>query len=156
MTQRIVLKRSNVPGKVPLTTDLEFGEIAVNTADGRMYVKYNDGPDQIAEFKNALELQNLLDGKADLVSGAIADNFAALDVDGNLTDSGFKASDFATIVHTHLEVDITDLDKYTQVEVDTLLSDKAELVHTHLEVDITDLDKYTQVEVDTNIGAAIT
>ena len=35
-------------------------------------------------------------GKADKVSGAIAGDFAGLDANGNLTDSGKKASDFAT------------------------------------------------------------
>ena len=34
--------------------------------------------------------------KADKVSGAVAGDFAALDANGNLTDSGKKASDFAT------------------------------------------------------------
>jgi hypothetical protein len=37
-----------------------------------------------------------IEGKADLVSGATAGNFAGLDSNGNLTDSGSKASDFAT------------------------------------------------------------
>lgn len=37
-----------------------------------------------------------LDGKADKVSSATAGNFAGLDANGNLTDSGSKASDFAT------------------------------------------------------------
>jgi len=37
-----------------------------------------------------------IEGKADLVSGATAGNFAGLDVNGNLTDSGSKAADFAT------------------------------------------------------------
>lgn len=35
-------------------------------------------------------------GKADKVSSAVADNFAGLDANGNLKDSGKKASDFAT------------------------------------------------------------
>ena len=35
-------------------------------------------------------------GKADKVSGATVGNFAGLDANGNLTDSGSKASDFAT------------------------------------------------------------
>lgn len=77
--------------------------------------------------------------------------------------------------HTHTESNITDLDKYTQAEVDALiindhgglngLSDDdhpqylnesrgdarySQLSHTHVEDDITDLDKYTQNEV-TNI-----
>ena len=35
-------------------------------------------------------------GKADKVSGAVAGNFAGLDANGNLTDSGSKAADFKT------------------------------------------------------------
>lgn len=37
-----------------------------------------------------------ISGKADKVSGATSGNFAGLDSNGNLTDSGKKASDFAT------------------------------------------------------------
>lgn len=37
-----------------------------------------------------------ISGKADVVSGATAGNFAGLDASGNLTDSGSKASDFKT------------------------------------------------------------
>jgi len=40
-------------------------------------------------------IQNV-DDKADRVDGAVPGNFAGLDSDGNLTDSGFKADDFAT------------------------------------------------------------
>ena len=39
--------------------------------------------------------------KADKVSGATNNNFAALDANGNLKDSGKKASDFADAAHTH-------------------------------------------------------
>jgi hypothetical protein len=35
----IKMKRSAVAGKVPLITDLELGEIGVNTNDGRMFIK---------------------------------------------------------------------------------------------------------------------
>ena len=43
----------------------------------------------------ALQDEDIAD-KADKVSGATADNFAGLDSNGNLKDSGSKASDFAT------------------------------------------------------------
>ena len=39
--------------------------------------------------------------KADKVSGATSGNFAGLDANGNLTDSGSKASDFAISDHSH-------------------------------------------------------
>jgi hypothetical protein len=35
----VKFKRSAVPGKVPATTDLNLGEIALNTYDGRIYLK---------------------------------------------------------------------------------------------------------------------
>lgn len=39
MSTSIKLKKSSVPGKVPLSTDLEYGEIALNYADGIIYFK---------------------------------------------------------------------------------------------------------------------
>lgn len=46
--------------------------------------------------------------KADKVSQATSGNFAGLDVNGNLTDSGSKASDFAAASHSHAWSEITD------------------------------------------------
>jgi len=43
MASTIKLKRSAVPGKVPVAGDLEVGEIAVNTADAILYIKHTDG-----------------------------------------------------------------------------------------------------------------
>jgi hypothetical protein len=39
MAQSIVLKRSALPGKVPETGSLNLGEIALNTYDGKVYLK---------------------------------------------------------------------------------------------------------------------
>lgn len=39
---KIILKKSAVPGKKPQPTDLEFGELALNYADGIVYYKTND------------------------------------------------------------------------------------------------------------------
>jgi len=39
MANKIILKKSSVAGKVPLATDLEIGEIAVNLADAMLYSK---------------------------------------------------------------------------------------------------------------------
>jgi hypothetical protein len=49
MASNVKLKRSATAGKVPLTTDLNLGELAVNTFDGKLYLKKNDGTDQIVE-----------------------------------------------------------------------------------------------------------
>ncbi len=55
----------------------------------------NDSSVSGATVKDALE--TLDSNKADKVSGATDGNFAGLNASGNLTDSGSKASDFATI-----------------------------------------------------------
>ena len=78
------------------------------------------------------------------------------------------------IGHTHLEADITDLDKYTQAEVDAAIlgatpnwtsitgkpssftpsahthvkADITDFAHTHVEADITNLDKYSKSQVN--------
>jgi hypothetical protein len=43
MAVNIKLKRSAVPGNIPTTSQLELGEIALNTADGRAFMKKSDG-----------------------------------------------------------------------------------------------------------------
>jgi len=46
----IKLKRSAVQGKVPVVGDLDLGEIALNTYDGKAYMKKNDGVESIVEI----------------------------------------------------------------------------------------------------------
>lgn len=41
MANKLKIKRSSVPGKVPTTTDLDLGELAINTYDGKAYMKKN-------------------------------------------------------------------------------------------------------------------
>lgn len=45
----IKLKRSAVQGKVPVVGDLDLGEVAINTYDGKMYIKKDDGTPAIVE-----------------------------------------------------------------------------------------------------------
>ena len=42
-------KRSSVAGKVPTTGQLELGELAVNTFDGKLFLKKSDGTEEIVE-----------------------------------------------------------------------------------------------------------
>lgn len=39
MPNKIILKKSSVAAKVPLATDLDVGELAVNLADAKLYSK---------------------------------------------------------------------------------------------------------------------
>lgn len=42
MANKLLLKRSSVAGKVPVSADLEVGELAVNLADAMLYTKRSD------------------------------------------------------------------------------------------------------------------
>lgn len=46
---RITLKKSSIAGKVPNAVDLTLGELAVNTHDGKLFLKKNDGVESIIE-----------------------------------------------------------------------------------------------------------
>lgn len=39
MTNKVLLKKSSVADRVPQTADLDYGELAINYADGRLYFK---------------------------------------------------------------------------------------------------------------------
>jgi len=39
MANKVLLKKSSVAAKVPLTTDLDYGEVALNYTDGKLYFK---------------------------------------------------------------------------------------------------------------------
>ena len=50
MAQTITLKRSASSGSQPSTSDLALGELALNTYDGKVYMKKNDGSESIVEI----------------------------------------------------------------------------------------------------------
>lgn len=51
MASTLKLKKSSVVGKVPLTTDLDYGELAINYSDGKLFYKKADNT--IAEISGA-------------------------------------------------------------------------------------------------------
>jgi hypothetical protein len=60
MAQNIRLKRSATAAKVPLTTDLALGELAINTYDGKMYFKKDvSGTASIVQLANDNEVVKL-------------------------------------------------------------------------------------------------
>ena len=43
ITQSILLRRTNIAGKVPTTSSIQLGELALNTNDGKAFMKKDDG-----------------------------------------------------------------------------------------------------------------
>ena len=75
MSTTIKLRRSSIPGRVPNTAQLEFGEIAINTADGKVYFKSgNSSVSFIEELSpHAADLLTLIKTVDGATSGLDAD-----------------------------------------------------------------------------------
>lgn len=74
-TSSILLKRSNVSGKVPDTTSLQVGEIALNTYDGKAFLHKDGLTNEVVEI---------------VVTGA--DVTGSISVTGAITASAFVGS----------------------------------------------------------------
>lgn len=107
----VKLKRSSVQGKVPLVSDLQLGELAVNTYDGKIYLKKNvGGTESIVDVSlglSATEILTLLktvDGAgsgldADLLDGLTSIDFARSGANSDITSlsgvtGGISTADF--------------------------------------------------------------
>ena len=75
MAQTIKLKRSATSGATPTTSQLELGEVAINTYDGKMYIKKNvGGTESIVEITGGSGGSSTLGGLSDVtISSAAAD-----------------------------------------------------------------------------------
>ena len=58
MSNKIILKKSSVPSKIPQVADLEYGELAINYADGKLF--YKNASNEVASFEQTAFITNLL------------------------------------------------------------------------------------------------
>jgi len=80
--QQFIRNETLYKAKTALTSGTTWSSLTLNTD----YEESDPVVEQIGDFD--------VSGKADKVSNATNGNFAGLDANGNLTDSGLKASDF--------------------------------------------------------------
>ena len=74
MANIIKLKQSNQVGKIPLVSDLVLGEPALNTTDGRLYIKQSvGGVESIVDIGNNQAIADLTSDLADEITNRIAD-----------------------------------------------------------------------------------
>lgn len=50
MANLIRIKRSGVTGRTPTISDLQLGELAINTYDGKLFAKKNNGSESVIEI----------------------------------------------------------------------------------------------------------
>ena len=65
MANSIKIKRSTVPGKIPTIGQLELGELAINTHDGKIFLKTEvpgspDPVQAVVQFVSKVSIQNVL------------------------------------------------------------------------------------------------
>ena len=72
MAQTVKLKRSSVASKVPTASDLELGELAMNTVDGKVYFEKNDGSPSV---QTILTTDSQTTGSIDLTGAVTASYF---------------------------------------------------------------------------------
>ena len=104
MAQVIKLRRSAVAGNVPTTDQLGLGELAINTADGKIYFEKNDGSATIQTVitTNAPEFSGTVSGSA-----ASTGSFGSIFVSNNITA---KASNGTTGTGSFAHVESTTLE----------------------------------------------
>ena len=98
MAQTIKLKRSSVAGNVPTAEQLALGEVAINTFDGKVYIKKDNGTASVVEVgagaSGATSLLDLTDVSGDGTNGQL------LSTDGNGTFSFVSVGSGGGVAYT--------------------------------------------------------
>ena len=99
-TPKVLLKRSSVVGRVPTASDLDYGEVAINFADGKLY--YKDDSNNIRAFIDSARVQAIADAvevvaDAQLDSGETTILVTSL-IDSNYVQSRTNETYLATII----------------------------------------------------------
>ena len=88
MAQVVKLKRTAVAGKVPSTSNLELGELAINTYDGKIFFQRDNGTPSIQQV---VTTNSSITGALDIHGDITASNLyiqGNTTIDGNLTLGG--------------------------------------------------------------------
>ena len=108
----IKLKRSGTAGKAPLAGDLEPGELAVNTYDGKLYLKKNmNGAESIVEVGPVASVAGKTGAvalaKADVGLGSVDNTSDAAKPVSTATQTALNGK--ANTSHSHAISDVTNL-----------------------------------------------
>lgn len=121
MTVQLLHKRNSTSGAVPSTSSLELGELAINTVDGKLFIKTNDGTnDNIVEFTSGTSPISVseLDSSNQIVNGSTISQVTNIAFD---QDSGFDVTDLGSGV---VKIAMNSTFKFWEVDgQDTLIAD---------------------------------
>jgi len=93
MANTLKIKRSSVENKRPLTTDLELGELAINTFDGKLFLKRNDGlQDYVVEVGGNVGFEVKNQTGSTLTKGTVVGFVGTLGASGKLLVAPYLAN----------------------------------------------------------------
>jgi len=98
MAQLIKLKRTSVEGKAPSTSNLQLGELAINTHDGRIFFEKNDGS---ATIQQIVTTDSITTGSITL-TGTVLGSIAATNgvVSGSSQIDVTQTTNYSSVVQT--------------------------------------------------------
>ena len=99
MTTAIKLKKSSVVGRIPASGDIEYGELAINFADGRLF--YKNSSNDIRSFLDSGQTISLIDSdyvNARVVIPATQNVFSTIAVAGQSDVVADATTDTLTFV----------------------------------------------------------
>lgn len=99
MANTILHKRSATPSAAPTTGDLSLGELALNTYDGKLFFKKDDGSPAIVEVSTTGHNHDA--AYISIVGSPTSGNFPTLTAGGELANSVYSPSSFAAAGHNH-------------------------------------------------------
>ncbi len=134
MSNKIILKKSSVVNKVPTAQDLEYGEVAINYADGKLYYKDSNnlvksfiaGPGAGASFFSTISV----DGQDLVVADVTSDTLNLIAGQGIILTT--NASNDSITISSNVNFQTFNVQSRSGQEISTILSP---LLQTYIDYD---------------------
>lgn len=126
-TPKVLLKRSSVAGRVPTAGDLQYGELAINFQDGKIY--YKDASNNIKAFVDSARVQAIADAvevvaesqlDSSEVTNLIDSDYISNRVDASLFLDSAEAIALIDSAYIRGKIDGAFISSLTNVDADTL------------------------------------
>lgn len=144
MATKILLKKSSVAGRVPAAGDIDYGELAINYADGKIYYKASDN--SVNVFLDSAGVETIADARISGGASAIRSKFSAVDLGG----SGTFSYDSSTGVFSYTGI--------TDAQIHSTFSAGGDLSYDsgtgQFSINVADI--YTQANFDSDLGQSTT
>ena len=126
-TPKVLLKRSSVAGRVPTSGDLQYGELAINFQDGKIY--YKDASNNIKAFVDSARVQAIADAvevvaesqlDSNEVTNLVDSDYISNRVDASLFLDSAEAIALIDSAYIRGKIDGAFISSLTDVDADTL------------------------------------